>query len=374
MNNKNKKIILITMIGLLGATTAASASGFMDKVSGILRSDVKVSVNGESTSMKPVFINGQAYLPARSEAAALGYTLNYNTKNKEIELKKIEEEEAVKYVRGTGVIVDVKSTGEGQYQIELLGKGDNNWIILHADKDTIIKDREGKAFNAKDLKAGMQIDVQYGPIIALSFPGQSHVAQINVGSQTLIKEDVIQSVKHTEDGWVVEFGETKNGVLTPTLTVNAGKETSVLTSQGQPVDWADLKVGTKVRAYYGPNLTKSIPPQGPLHYLVVLAANEQLSPAAVQEFRNLAWSQVQDTQKSHLTTKQNDAKVEVVDAKGSSVLTATDELKKKLEALQAANGKLVTVSYNTDQDLLVGPLTLAFNMDTKEFVGYFPRR
>jgi hypothetical protein len=366
--NKKKKIILGTMVGLLGASTAVGAAGIVDKVNGILRNDVTVSVNGEVTSMKPVFIKGQAYLPARSEAAALGYELNYNGKGKEIELnKRVEEEQPVSYVRTTGVIVDVQPAKDGQYRIELLGRGDNNWIILFADKDTVLKDGDGKPFTVQNLKSGMQIEAKYGPIIAMTFPGQSHAAEIIVGQERLIKEGAIQSVKHTDDGWQVQVG-------TESLTLTAGKETSILTSEGQSVDWADLKAGTEVRAYYGPTTTESIPPQSPLFYLVVQADTEQLAPAAAQEFRDLSWNRIADDQKSHVTTKQNDAIVAVVDAKNSGVLASTDEQKKLLEQLQAANGKLVTVTYNTDQDELLGPLTLAFDLDTKAFVGYYARR
>lgn len=374
--NKKNKIILMTMLGLLGTTTAVGAAGFIDKVNGILRSDITVSVNGEPTSMKPVIINGQAYLPARSEAAALGYELNYNAKEKEIEISSKEQEEAVKYLRTRGVIVSVQPADDGQYRIELLGTGENKWIILFADKDTVLKDGSGKAFAAKDLKAGTQIEAEYGPIIAMSYPGQSHAATITVGAERLIKEDVIQSVKQTEDGWQVQFGETKDGAAVPTLILNAGKETSVLTAEGQPVDWSDLKAGTKVRAYYGPITTKSIPPISPLYYLVVVngEGTEQLAPAAAQEFRDLGWSKLEAEQKSHVTTKQNEAQVNVIDAKGSGVFASTDEQKKLLESIQADNGKLVTVTYNTDQDELLGPLTVVFDQESKAFVGFNARR
>ena len=374
--NKKNKIVLMTMLGLLGTTTAVGAAGFIDKVNGILRSDVTVSVNGESTSMKPVFINGQAYLPARSEAAALGYELNYNAKEKEIEISKKEQEEAVNYLRTMGIIVSVKSAADGQYQIELLGRGENKWIILTADKDTVIKDGSGKAYAAKDLKAGTQIEAEYGPIIAMSYPGQSHAATITVGAERLIKEDVIQSVKHTEDGWQVLFGETKDGAAVPTLALTAGKETSLITEEGQPVEWADLKAGTKVRAYYGPVATKTLPLMSPLYYLVVVNAEgtEQLAPAAVSEFRELSWSQLAGELKSHVTTKKDEAMVEVIDAKGSGVFARTEEQKKLLESIQAANGKLVTVTYNTDQDEILGPLTVVFDLETKAFVGFNIRR
>lgn len=269
--NKKRIIVFVTVAGLFGTTAVVGATSMIEKVSGILRKDVTVSVNGEGTALKPVFINGQAYLPARGAAAALGYELNYSGKDKEIELKEIAEEEAVDYLLTTGVIVNVQPTDDGRYRIELLGKGNYKWIILFADKETVLTDEAGKPFAVKDLKAGLQITAEFGPVVAMSYPGQSHAAQITVGSERLIKEDVIQSVEHTNDGWQVRFGETKDGVAVPTLTLNAGKETSVLTSQGEPVEWANLKAGTKVRAYYGPIMTKSIPPQSPLHYLVVLS-------------------------------------------------------------------------------------------------------
>ncbi|MBW5445965.1 hypothetical protein GE107_07815 [Cohnella sp. CFH 77786] len=34
-----------------------------------------------------------------------------------------------------------------------------------------------------------------------------------------------------------------------------------MSAQGEPLKWADLLKGTKIRAYYGPAVTKSIPPQ-----------------------------------------------------------------------------------------------------------------
>ena len=192
-----------------------------------------------------------------------------------------------------------------------------------------------------------------------------------------MKEDVIQAVKRTDDGWQVQFGETKDGVAVPALTLQAGKETSVLTSQGEPVKWEDLQAGTKVRAYYGPIETKSIPPQSPLFYLVVLtdaqAPAGKMSPEAAQEYRDLAWPKVSDNT-SHLVTKRDEALVQIVSAKDSGVIASTDEQKKLLEQIRSANGNLVTVTYNTDQDELLGPLTVAFDFRTKAFVGFYPRK
>ncbi|MFC5700267.1 stalk domain-containing protein [Cohnella faecalis] len=374
--NKKKAILIATVAGVIATTASVGASGILEKVSGLVRKDYQISVNGEKTSLTPVFINGQAYLPVRSAAAALGYELQFDGANKEIDLTERSKEEAADYMRMNGVIVTAQPVDNGQYRIELLGRGDSNWIILYVDDKTALTDAEGKAVAAKDLKPGMQATAEFGPVVALSYPGQSHAAKLSIGAERLIKEDVIQSVKHTDDGWQVQFGESKDGAAVPTLILNAGKETSVLTAEGQSVAFEDLKAGDRVRAYYGPIMTKSIPPISPLYYLVLLAPDngQQIAPAEAQQFRDLAWNQLSDDQKTHLTTARNDAVVDVVSAKESGVFPSDDAQKKKLEELKAANAKLVTVTYHTDQDALLGPLTAAFSLETKEFIGYYIRK
>ena len=98
-----------------------------------------------------------------------------------------------------------------------------------------------------------------------------------------------------------------------------------------------------------------------------------MSPEAAQEYRDLAWAQVNE-QASHMTTKQDEAVVQIISSKEASVLTYTADQKKLLEDVQAANGNFVTVTYNTDQDELIGPLTVVFDFNTKAFIGFYPRR
>ncbi|WP_164716284.1 stalk domain-containing protein [Paenibacillus whitsoniae] len=86
-----------------------------------------------------------------------------------------------------------------------------------------------------------------------------------------------------------------------------------------------------------------------------------------------SWAQVKE-QASHITTKQEEATVQIVSSKESGVLATTDEQKKLLADIQAANGNSVTVTYNTDQDTLLGPLTAVFDFNTKAFVGFNARR
>ncbi|MBB6637211.1 stalk domain-containing protein [Cohnella thailandensis] len=281
--NKKKWVVVATLVGLLGTTAAAQATGVFGKVSGLIRSDIKISVDGQATGMQPVYINGQAYLPVRDEAAALGYEVTYNAGNKTIELNKVpssgslsngtKSEEESQYAHISGIVKSVKETEDGQYRLEVLGRGNANWIILYADKETVIQDSEGKTVAAADLKEGTEINADYGPVVAMSYPGQSHAASITVGLSRLVTDDTIQSIEKSDEGYRVSLGKTENGTKTIDLVLNTGKETFLMNEEGQPVEWKDLKEGAKVRAYYGPITTRSLPPQSPVFYLVVLNEN-----------------------------------------------------------------------------------------------------
>lgn len=359
---KKKLTVLLTLAGALGTTAVVGAEDLVEKVTGYLQKEVKVIVNGQDSQLTPVYINGEAYIRVRDAATQLGYTLNYDKENKEIEL-----DEAADLMRASGVVVSVQAQENGNYRIELLG---STWVILNVDKTTAIQSLDGKTLSPADLKAGTQIDAEFGPAMAMSYPGQAHAVGINVHANRVVKEDTIKSVKHTDDGWHVQLGDA--------LILNAGKETRVMTSQGEPVNWEDLKTGTKVKAYYGPIETKSLPPQSPVFLLVVQAQEPvtgglKMTPEAAQEYRNLAWAQV-SAQISHITTKQDEAAVHIVSSKEVSVLAHSAEQKKRLEDVQAANGNVVTVTYNTDQDELLGPLTAVFDFNSKAFLGFNIRK
>ncbi|WP_284646017.1 stalk domain-containing protein [Paenibacillus silviterrae] len=359
---KKKLSVLLALTGILGTTAAVGAEDLVEKVTGYLQKDVKVLVNGQDSTLTPVYIDGKAYIPVRDAAAKLGYTVNYDEANKEIEL-----DEAVDLMRASGVIVNVQANEDGKYRIELLG---STWVILTVDQSTDMKSLDGKTLTPADLKAGTQIDAEFGPAMAMSFPGQAQAVRIHVHADRAVKEDTIKEVKRTDDGWRVQLGDA--------LILNAGKETRVMTSQGESVNWEDLKAGMKVKAYYGPFETRSLPPQSPVFLLVVQAQAPvtgalKMSPETAQEYRNLAWAQVNE-QASHITTKQDEAAVQIVSSKEVGVVAATDEQRKLLADVQAANGNFVTVTYNTDQDELLGPLTVVFDFNTKAFIGFNARR
>ncbi|MDI4646250.1 stalk domain-containing protein [Cohnella hashimotonis] len=365
---KQKWIILATAAGLL-ATTGASAAGLIEKVSGQLRGDITVTVNGEQTQLHPVYIDGKAYIPVRDAADAFGYGISWNQKQLDLTSKNAPVGEA-DYAMISGVVESATATAGGGVRLEVLGTGPNAWIILTADAKSTITGADGKTIAASDLKAGMHIIAQYGPAIAKSYPGQSHAASVNVTAERLVKEQAVYSVEKADGGWRIQFSELKNGVDTPVLTLQSGKETRLVDKEGRSADWTQIKPGTPVRAYYGPTIT-----EGQVSALdTVVVLEQQPTAEQIAAYREIAWKLVPAEQLPHLLTKKEDAQVAVIEADAAGLMPADDAAKKRVEEIKAAGGKLIAVNYSTDQDPLIGPLTIVFDPETEKLLGYFIRR
>jgi len=82
-------------------------------------------------------------------------------------------------------------------------------------------------------------------------------------------------VNKTDSGWQIQLGTGTGGATVSNLVLNVGADTLIVTSGGEPVKAEDIKAGAKVRAFYGPATTKSIPPQSAADTIVVLPADAQ---------------------------------------------------------------------------------------------------
>jgi hypothetical protein len=205
----------------------------------------------------------------------------------------------------------------------------------------------------------------------MSFPSSSHAAKIVVGEQRLIAEQFVQEVRQSDDGWQVHIGPGKLAATPATTILNVGKGATMQTAQGEPVEVSKLAPGTRVRAYYGPALTKSIPAQSTAELVVVMP--ELLREQVTLKFLDLAWHNVPEAEKSHLTTTKEQAKVALIDSSTKMIIGLTDEQKQFLAGIKDRSVQLVTVTYNTDQDALLGSLTVVIDPATMKVVGYFAR-
>ncbi|CAM4394495.1 copper amine oxidase N-terminal domain-containing protein [Paenibacillus tarimensis] len=369
MINKKKWLIALTTAGVLAATPVLSARDMTEHVNGLLRGDVLVKINGADTSLHPVYIDGRAYLPVREAASTMGYEVHW--KGSEIELNKQEEDEAEAMLQMNGIIVNSETKGDS-VRLEVLGHGPNNWMFLTIDKNTWLTDLEGNQADWSSLKEGTQITAEYGPIIAMSYPGQSHAAAVQIGTQRHVQENVVASVdNHAGDGWRIQLAEQNGDASKPALVLNAGKETMLVDREGRDVPWTQLKPGIKVRSYYGPAMTKSIPPQSPAHLIVVL--DDTLEQSTEAEYQELAWSYVPDTDKNQLITKRGEAEIRLIAAGDASIMAADDKQKEILAKLAAEGVKVVAATYRTEMDALIGPLTVVINPESKELIGFFIR-
>jgi hypothetical protein len=101
----------------------------------------------------------------------------------------------------------------------------------------------------------------------------------------------------------------------------------------------------------------------------------KMTAEAAQQYREAAWLVLDDSQKAQLKTSKDEALVSIISAQSAeAILTASDAAKKRLVELQAANSMVIQVSYTTDKDELLGPLTMVIDPETKTLLGYFPRR
>ena len=363
MRKHRKWLAVMTTAGLLVASVSAGADGIGEKISGWLRPDITVAINGADTALKPVIIDGRAYLPARGFAEAAGYEINW--KGNRIELTGTEEEE--QYMRFTGYIASVTQDGD-RWRIESIGPG--NWLILYADKDTALAGEDGEPLAPADLAPGMAIEAEYGPMVALSYPAQSHAASIRVTQRHPVATHVVHSVERTEDGWRISLADEEGGEVR--LVLLAGPDTLIVRSDKQPAGVELLEPGTVVRAYYGPAVTKSLPPQSSARLIEIDDRRAWLTPAAEREYRELAWERLTDDDKAHLITPKEEALVEYVDAVGAAVIPA-EGMERRLEEIRSRGGKLVAVTYRTDQHALLGPLTILFDPETRDTIGYIVR-
>lgn len=266
-----KAWIILTAIGMLGATAAAGAAGLTEKVSGLLRSDIKITIDGEQTALQPVYIDGRAYVPIRDTAGLLGYEIQASGKQIVLQSAAQQEEasgedEAMRPIELSGVVVG-KTETDGTVKLEIRSNGSSDWMVLSITKKTEIVDESGVIKTAADIAVGSHVDTWYGPIATMSYPGGSAAVKIVVGPSRLVKEHTIGYVGKTEQGWQIRLGSVEEPH--DALVLNVDEQTMIVRPDGERVKLEELKEGTRATAYYGPATTRSLPPQATAELIVV---------------------------------------------------------------------------------------------------------
>ncbi|OPA75757.1 peptidase [Paenibacillus selenitireducens] len=169
----------------------------------------------------------------------------------------------------TGIITNVNED-----RITVIGhameQGGVNYVLLTVDEKTQIVDEEGNVLTKDALKADVRVDAFYGPIMTMSYPGQTHADKIVVKAAEAVKvEGTIEASERAGEGQVylnVGSDDNKNN----DVILNITKDTTIIPGLAEN---EELKAGMKVVAYHSPIMTKSLPGITNAEIVIVAADN-----------------------------------------------------------------------------------------------------
>ncbi|GIP56691.1 hypothetical protein [Paenibacillus woosongensis] len=107
--------------------------------------------------------------------------------------------------------------------------------------------------------------------------------------------------------------------------------------------------------------------------LFLACRSNGVSSLNLHEIRKIAWKSVEKNQYDTITIKWEEARVELIESKDKWIIPITDEQKKKLEQIKKTDSILIAVTFNTEQDGLLGPIVPIIDPKTMEVVGFYPR-
>jgi len=164
------------------------------------------------------------------------------------------EEDASEQVVGTDGFINKVSNDQLFVVGGPLAGGGQEQIILNIDEKTQIVDQEGKALTKDALKEGVRVEATYGPVMALSFPSQTHADKIIVKAASPKVEGTIMRDGTSEDRVYVNVGSDESTTNDVILKIN--KDTKIVNTLGGE---AKLMPGMTVTAYHSPIMTASLP-------------------------------------------------------------------------------------------------------------------
>ncbi|GIO09242.1 hypothetical protein J31TS6_52700 [Brevibacillus reuszeri] len=219
---------------------------------------------------EPRLLNGSTYVPVAFVDEILQAEVNVSDS-----AVTVVDEEAEKAPVRTGTITNINKTENGKMSI--LIDGYQTGIVLHLDEKTKITDAAGKELKAEDLKLGMEIEATHQKYMAMSMPPQTGAITIVVKDSLEAQEVVgtagkVVSVEKDQEGTYKMLVEGRGLTATSpekvALIIN--KDTVIVSARDNKVmKPEELKADMQVYTFYGPKLTRSLPPIGVAEKIVV---------------------------------------------------------------------------------------------------------
>lgn len=155
--------------------------------------------------------------------------------------------------------------------------GYSHGLRLNISDDTEIVSADNKKLTFADLQLGMSIEAEHSPVMAMSMPPMTSAKKVIVkerpaSEQILGTSGTVEEITAAADGTarlVIKGTKLSDGSF-DTIVLNVDAKTPIVgTADNQPSAADQLKQGDKVYAFYGPVLTRSLPPIGKAVKIVV---------------------------------------------------------------------------------------------------------
>ncbi|TGV13680.1 copper amine oxidase N-terminal domain-containing protein [Mesorhizobium sp. M00.F.Ca.ET.186.01.1.1] len=219
---------------------------------------------------EPRVLNGSTYVPVAFVDEILQAEVNVTDS-----AVTVVDEEAEKAPVRTGTISTINKSEKGNISIAL--DGYETGIILHISEETKITDAAGKVLKPEDLKLGMEVEATHHKYMAMSMPPQTGALTIVVkksleSAEVMGTAGKVASIAPDQQGtykMVVEgHGLTTTSPEKVALIIN-DKTVIVSAKDNKALKPEELKADMNVIAFYGPKLTRSLPPIGVAKKIVV---------------------------------------------------------------------------------------------------------
>ncbi|MEK4061373.1 MULTISPECIES: copper amine oxidase N-terminal domain-containing protein [unclassified Paenibacillus] len=214
----------------------------------------------------------QLYVPASFVSQVLHQTIS-------VEGKQIVITPAVEHQNESGVITALRNDGKFQ-SVQIKGTGTAG-IVLNVGKDTVIQMADGTKLAFTDLQLGMTVEAEHAMFATLSLPPQTPAYKITVQDSkkqgtTLATQGTVEEVIKAEDGSLsIRIKGTALSEQSPSeVVLRLAEDTALVNESGEAVEASTLVQGAKVIGFYSPLMTKSLPPIGTALKVVVETVQE----------------------------------------------------------------------------------------------------
>lgn len=253
-----------------------------------------------------------------------------------------------------GKITDYTKDKTGEF-ITVTGRGlaatDQSEIILSITKKTKIVDSKGKKVSLKKIMdEKMVIKAYYGANITRSLPARGTALKLVVEKQDFT--GINGTVSEVKDNGIVVKGKNIYSSTEETVMLRFADKAKILDHEGKAIKASAIQPGMSVKAFYGPAVTMSIPPQSTASYVLVDTRVVETAPKDAPGTEGI----ITNVTNNYVTVIGNpmekggtdyvvlkvDEKTEIVDQNGKRLTSAA--LKSDIR-VDAYYGEVMTMSY-----------------------------